>query len=104
MAKKSKYSLSEKEQGPLDRKIRAAAGNDAVDRCIKSSLNPKWARYQFWGTAKGNVVNCNVDAGTAKLMPESSTTVKKWRRQQARELKAAEARLAKAAAKKSEAK
>lgn len=104
MAKKSKYALAEKEQESLDRKIRAAAGKDAVDRCIKSSLNPKWARYQFWGTAKGNVVNCNVDAGTAKLMPESSTTVKKWRRQQARKLKAAEAKLSKAATKEAEAK
>ena len=104
MAKKTKHAISEKEQEALDRVIRAAAGKDAIDRCIKSSLNPKWARYQFWGTAKGSVVNCNVDAGTAKLMPESSTTVKKWRRQQARELKAAEAKLAKAAAKKAEAK
>lgn len=104
MAKKTKHAISAKEQEALDRVIRAAAGKDAIDRCIKSSLNPKWARYQFWGTAKGNVVNCNVDAGMAKLMPESSTTVKKWRRQQARELKAAEAKLAKAAAKKAEAK
>ena len=42
--------------------MRKAAGKDAVDRRLKSCLNPKWHRYEFWGTAKGSVVNLNVEA------------------------------------------
>lgn len=102
--KESKYSLTPAQQRKGDEAMNKVRGKGAVERKLKSSLNPKYAVYQFWGLSDGNV--CHINYGeevTAHLMPEKSSTVKNWRRLQARELKRAEAKLAKAA-KKAEAK
>lgn len=92
--KEKKFEITPKVREELDSIVRKAAGKDAVDRRLKSCLNPKWHRYEFWGTAKGSVVNLNVEAKTAELMDEKRKTVKDWRRLQAREEKRAEAKLA----------
>lgn len=96
MSKEKKFEITPKVREELDLIVRKAAGKDAVDRRIKSCLNSKWHRYEFWGTAKGNVVNLNVETKTAELMDEKCKTVKDWRRLQVREEKRAEAKLAKA--------
>lgn len=97
MSKEKKVEVTPKVREALDAISRKAAGKDALDRRLKSCLNPKWHRYEFWGTAKGNVVNLNIEAKTAELLDEKCKTVKDWRRLQAREKKRAEAKLAKAA-------
>lgn len=96
MRKDKKFEITPKVREELDTIARTAAGKDAIDRRLKSCLNPKWHRYEFWGTAKGNVVNLNVEAKTAELMDEKCKTVRDWRRLQSREEKRAEAKLAKA--------
>ena len=107
MAKKSKYALSAQKQAAIDAKVNECAGKAAVESLIKSSLNPKYAVYQFFGLSDGNV--CMVNIGEeikAHLLPASSATVKNWKRQRVAGMKRAEAReeakLAKAAAKKAE--
>ncbi len=61
MAKKSKYALSAQKQAAIDAKVNECAGKAAVEACIKSSLNPKYAVYQFFGLSDGNV--CMVSIG-----------------------------------------
>ena len=107
MAKNSKYELTPQKQVAIDKVVRECAGKAAVEKLIKSSLNPKWARYQFFGLSDGNV--CMVNIGEeikAHLLPTDSATVKNWKRKRAAGMKRAEARteakLAKAAAKKAE--
>ena len=94
MSKEKKFAITEKIREELDAVVRKAAGKDAVDRRLKSCLNQKWHRYEFFGTEGGNVVHLNIEAKTAKLMDEKCKTVKDWRRLQAREQKRAEAKLA----------
>lgn len=108
MAKESRYSLSPQKQAAIDKVVRECAGKAAVENLIKSSLNPKYAVYQFFGLSDGNV--CMVSIGEenkAHLLPASSATVKNWKRQRVAGMKRAEAKaeakLAKAAAKKAEA-
>jgi hypothetical protein len=96
VSKEKKFEITPKVREELDSIVRKAAGKDSVDQRVKSCLNPKWHRYEFWGTAKGNVVNLNVEAKTAELMDEKCKTVKDWRRLQARKEKRAEAKLVKA--------
>ena len=105
MAKKTKYALSAQKQAAVDKVVNECAGKAAVETCVKSSLNPKYAVYQFFGLSDGNV--CMVSVGEeikAHLLPASSATVKNWKRRRAAGMKRAEARaeakLAKAAAKK----
>lgn len=100
MAKKSKYALTPQKQAAVDAKVRKAAGKAAVEKMLKSSLNPKWVVYQFYGLSDGNVVHVHIgDEIKAHLLPADSATVKNWKRKRAAETKAAEAKLAKAAAK-----
>lgn len=100
MAKKSKYALSGQKQAAVDAKVREAAGN-AVEKMLKSSLNPKWAVYQFFGLSDGNVVHVHIgDEIKAYLLPADSATVKNWKRSRAARTKRDEARLAKAARRK----
>lgn len=96
MSKEKKFEITPKVREELDAIVRKAAGKSAVDRRLKSCLNPKWHRYEFFGLANGNVVNLNIEAKTAELMDEKRKTVKDWRRLQARKEKRAEAKLAKA--------
>lgn len=109
MAKKSKYALSAQKQAAVDAKVNECAGKAAVESLIKSSLNPRYAVYQFFGLSDGNVCMASIGEGiTAHLLPANSATVKNWKRRRATGMKHAEARkeaqLAKAAAKKAEAK
>jgi hypothetical protein len=61
---------------------------------LKSSLNPKYSRYQFVGVS-GGVLYLNFEKMTGHMLPANSMTAKKWRAQQARKAKAAEAKLVK---------
>src|SRR5882762_4246033 len=104
MAKKSKYSLTPQKQAAIDKVVNECAGKAAVETCIKSSLNPKYAIYQFFGLSDGNV--CMVSIGEeikAHLLPADSATVKNWKRKRAAGMKrdeaCKEAKLAKAAKK-----
>ncbi len=109
MAKESKYSLTPQKQAAIDKVVRECAGKAAVEKLIKSSLNPKYAVYQFFGLSDGNV--CMVSIGEeikAHSLPANSATVKNWKRQRVAGMKRAEAKaeakLAKDATKKAEAK
>ncbi len=95
MAKESKYSLTPQKQAAIDKVVRECAGKAAVENLIKSSLNPKYAVYQFFGLSDGNV--CMVSIGEeikAHLLPASSATVKNWKRQRVAGIKRDEARAA----------
>jgi hypothetical protein len=84
-------------QAVIDELIRKFKGKNAVEcDCLKSSLNPKYSRYQFVGLSSG-VLYLNFEKMTGKLLPADSMTAKKWRARQARKVKAAEAKLAKEA-------
>ncbi len=92
MAKESKYSLTPQKQTAIDKVVNECAGKTAVEKLIKSSLNPKYAVYQFFGLSDGNV--CMVSIGEeikAHLLPASSATVKNWKRQRVAGMKRAEA-------------
>ncbi|HKW34448.1 MAG TPA: hypothetical protein VJN92_15665 [Candidatus Acidoferrum sp.] len=105
MARKTKYALSAQKQAAVDSKVREAAGKAAVEKLLKSSLNPKYGAYQFFGLSDGNVVNVRIgEEINANKMAADSATVKSWKRKRAADMKRAEAKLAKAAAKKAEAK
>jgi hypothetical protein len=81
----------------LDRLLRATAGKDAVENRLKLCHSPKYHRYEFWGTANGNVVNVSIDGMKAHLMPQDSNTVKGWKKT-LREREKAEAKIAAAKA------
>jgi hypothetical protein len=84
-------------QATIDEMIRKFKGKNAVEcDCLKSSLNPKYSRYLFVGLS-GGVLYLNFEKMTGHMLPASSMTAKKWRAQQARNAKAAEAKLAKEA-------
>ena len=106
-AKKTKKPVS---QSAIDELIRKHKGKNAVE-CdnLKSCLNPKYHRYVFVGLSDGSVLNCNLEAMAAHVMPSNSGTAKKWRARQAAQRKRDEAKLAReqekaAKAKKAEAK
>lgn len=89
----SKFSLSDQKQAAVDRAVRACAGKAAVECMLKSSLNPKWNTYQYFGLSNGEVVHVNVgEEISAHLIPEDRKTVKDWRRKQAQDAKRAEAK------------
>ena len=93
MEKKNKYALSPQKQAAVDRAVNECAGKAAVEKMLKSSLNPKYAVYQFFGLSDGNV--CMVNIGeeiTVHLLPADSATVKNWRRKRTAAMKAAEAK------------
>src|SRR6266446_4228096 len=93
MAKKSKYALSAQKQAAIDAKVNECAGKAAVESLIKSSLNPKYAVYQFFGLSDGNVCMVNIGEETkAHLLPANSATVKNWKRQRVAGMKRKEAR------------
>src|SRR5206468_3068005 len=75
-----KRAITPKFREELDSIARKCAGKDALDRRLKLCHSPKYHRYEFWGTANGNVVNLSIDGLKAHLMEESSNTVKGWRR------------------------
>lgn len=83
--KRSKWALSEQRQAEVDKAVRDVRGKAAVEATLKSSFNPKYAVYQFFGLSDGNVVNVLIgEEITAHLMPETCKTVKDWRRRRAR--------------------
>lgn len=93
--KRSKWALSEQRQAEVDRAVRDVRGKAAVEATLKSSFNPKYAVYQFFGLSDGNVVNVLIgEEIKAHLMPETCKTVKDWRRRQAREAKRDEPKIA----------
>jgi hypothetical protein len=94
--KRSKWALSEQQQAQVDKAVRDVRGKAAVEATLKSSFNPKYAVYQFFGLSDGNVVNVLIGQEIkAHLMPETCKTVKDWRRRQARAVKRDEAKIAK---------
>jgi hypothetical protein len=93
-----KPAITPKLREELDSIARKCAGKDALDRRLKLCHSPKYHRYEFWGTANGNVVNLSIDGLKAHLMPESSNTVKGWRKTMKEREKAAEAKIAAAKA------
>lgn len=90
----SKRPITAKFREELDAIARKAAGKDAIVRRIKMCHTPKFHRYEFLATENGHVINLNIDGLAAHVMPESSSTVKNWRKAQARREKKAEAKLA----------
>jgi len=48
MAKKSKYALTPQRQAAVDKAVNECAGKAAVEKLLKSSLNPKYGVYQFF--------------------------------------------------------
>jgi hypothetical protein len=66
VSKDKKVEITPKVRKELDTIVPKAAVKDALGCRLKSCLNPKWHRYEFWGTAKDNVVNLNVEAKTAE--------------------------------------
>jgi hypothetical protein len=93
--KAKRIELSEQKWAAIDRIVREAAGKAAIECKLKSSLNPKYHRYAFFGCSDGSVVNVNIDAEpmTAHKLDEKLHTVKKWQRQRANQLKRDEAKL-----------
>ena len=105
MAKNSRYELTPQKQAAIDKVVRECAGKAAVEKLIKSSLNPKYAVYQFFGLSDGSVCMVNIGAEIkAHFLPANSATVKNWKRKRAAVMKRAEAKveakLAKTAARK----
>jgi hypothetical protein len=93
-----KAPITEELREKLDRLVRATAGKDAVENRLKLCHSPKYHRYEFWGTANGNVVNLSIDGMKAHLMPQDSNTVKGWKKTLREREKAAEAKIAAAKA------
>jgi hypothetical protein len=93
-----KRSITPKFREELDAIARKAAGKDALDRRLKLCHSPKYHRYEFWGTANGNVVNLSIDGLKAHLMPQDSNTVKGWKKTLREREEAAEAKIAAAKA------
>jgi hypothetical protein len=94
--KRSKWALSEQRQEEVDKAVREIRGKAAVECTLKSSFNPKYAAYQFFGLSDGNVANVHLgEEIKAHLMSETCATVKAWRRRQARAVKRDEAKVAK---------
>src|ERR1700687_4680436 len=93
--KAKRMELSEQKWAAIDRVAREAAGKAAIEKKLKSSLNPKFHRYAFFGCSDGSVVNVNIDAEpmTARKLDEKLHTVKKWHRQRANGLKRDEAKV-----------
>lgn len=84
--------------------IRKHKGKNAVEsENIGGCKNPKYHRYQFVGLS-GGVLHLDLENLTEHMMPADSKTAKKWHVRRAAALKREEAKLAKAAAKKAEAK
>lgn len=84
----SKYALTPAQKAAATKAVNEVRGKGAVDRQLKSSLNPKYAVYQYFGLSDGNV--CHVSFGeevTAHLLPEKSVTVRNWRAQLKRDAK-----------------
>lgn len=105
MAKKSKYALSPQKQAGVHKAVRECAGKAAVKKMLKSSLNPQYAVYQFFGLSDGNVVMVHIGEEIKAHKPATdSATVKNCKRKRAAGMKVAEARkeeqLANVAAKK----
>jgi hypothetical protein len=81
-------------QAAIDDLIRKHKGKNAVEcDCLKSCVNPKYARYLFVGLSDG-VLHLNLEAMAAHMLPANSKTAKDWRARQARAAKRAEAKLA----------
>ena len=84
--------------------IRKHKGKNAVEsENIGGCKNPKYHRYQFVGLS-GGVLHLDLENLTEHMMPADSKTAKKWHVRRAAALRREEAKLAKAAAKKAEAK
>ena len=84
-------------QATIDELIRKFKGKNAIEcDCLKSSLSPKYSRYQFVGLSSGEVLNLNLEAMSGHMLPANSKTAKDWRARQARAAKRAEERIAKA--------
>jgi hypothetical protein len=64
--------------------------NAAVEGIVRSSLNPKWNLYIWYGLDNGKVVSVNIGKEkevTAKYKEDDSWAVKEWKRIQARRLR-----------------
>jgi hypothetical protein len=84
----------------IDELIRKHKGKNAVEaECLKSCFDQKYSRYLFVGLSSGEVLNLNLEAMTAHMLPANSKTAKDWRARQARAAKREEAKIAKAEAK-----
>jgi len=80
--------LSDAKQEEITKAVRRLIGSKAaVEGIVRSSLNPKWNLYIWYGLDNGKVVSVNIGKEvTAKFKEDDSWAVKEWKRIQARRL------------------
>jgi hypothetical protein len=81
--------LSEEKKEEVTKAVRKLIGpRAAVEGIVRSSLNPKWNLYIWYGLDNGKVVSVNIgEEITAKFKEDDSWAVKEWKRIQARRLR-----------------